>query len=64
MNDRRKLLKRLKELARENGLEYKEDRRKGKGSHYLVWVGNKRATIPKRITPALEKAILKQLGLK
>lgn len=35
----------------------------GKGSHYKVWAGVKRTTVPKEVSPDLLKRILAQLDL-
>ncbi len=60
---RREFIKKIRKLAKEKGLEVTIDKRKGKGSHYMAFVGDRRATIPKKLPPPLREAILKQLGL-
>ncbi|WP_038037122.1 hypothetical protein [Thermopetrobacter sp. TC1] len=61
--DKRKFLKDIKKKANEKGLGFVVDKKKGKGSHYMVYVGSRKATVPKRITPLMASAIKKQLGL-
>ena len=61
--NRRELIKEIRKQARQRGLEFELDRKKGKGSHYLVRVGARKTTVPKRITPKLAAVIRRQLGL-
>ena len=56
-------LKALRKEAERCGLKCQTDRKKGKGSHYVVQIGNRRATVPSHLSPQLEKRIRKQLGL-
>jgi len=60
--DREALLRALRKEARKRGLTFTVDKKKGKGSHYLVTVGDRRATVPRKVKH-LEKIIRRQLGL-
>ena len=54
----------LRELASKKGLTFKEEKRRGKGGHSMVWVVDKVTTLPSReIDPKTAKKILRQLGL-
>ncbi len=57
-------LKALRKEAARRSLSFSVDRKKGKGSHYLVRMGKRRATVPSHLSPLLEKIIRKQLGLR
>lgn len=64
MNKRERFLAELKEEARENGLSFRLEKRRGKGGHALVWVGDRFSTIPSRdIDPKTARKIRKALGL-
>ncbi len=63
MNERRKFLKELRLYAQLQGLPFRVDKKKGKGSHYRVRLGNRVSTVPKRLTPTLKQVIRKQLGI-
>lgn len=55
--------KKLKKLARENGVEYKEENR-GKGSHSRAYYGDKFTTVKHgEISKGLLAAMCKQLGV-
>ncbi len=56
-------LKSLRKEAGRRGLDFRLDKKKGKGSHYLVCIGKRRATVPSHLSPRLERLIRKQLGL-
>jgi len=60
------LVKKLKKLAKERGLECKIDQKRGKGSHVTLYFGNK-FTILRNPKDELKKgtlnAMLNQLGL-
>jgi len=60
---RTKFLKALRKEAARRGLSFDVDKKKGKGSHYLVRAGKRKATVPSHLSPQLEKRIRKQLGL-
>lgn len=61
---RSRFIKQLAADAKQRGLKFEESKRRGKGSHMLVWVGDKVTTVPARdIDPKTAKKIRKQLGL-
>lgn len=61
---REALLRSLRKYARKNDLSYREDRKKGSGSHYIVFVGSKWTTVQSgELTPLLVERICKQLGI-
>ncbi|MBR0754910.1 hypothetical protein JQ604_22230 [Bradyrhizobium jicamae] len=54
----------IRQEARELGLSFRVDYRKGKGGHAMVYVGDKLTTLPSReIDPKTARKIRKQLGL-
>jgi hypothetical protein len=54
----------LRDEAKARGLSFKVFKRRGKGSHVLVQVGDKRTTLPYReIDPKTARKIRKGLGL-
>lgn len=59
-------IKRLKRLAREQGIDVRIDKKRGKGSHVTLYYGD-RLTIVRNPSDELKtgtlKAMLKQLGL-
>ncbi|HUC71394.1 MAG TPA: type II toxin-antitoxin system HicA family toxin [Stellaceae bacterium] len=60
------LLRRLKRLGSERGVEVRLDELKGKGSHAALYYGTRRTTLKdrrKEIGPGLLSALLRQLGL-
>ena len=60
------LLRRLKRLGSERGIEVGLDELKGKGSHAALYYGTRRTTLKdrrKEIGPGLLSALLRQLGL-
>jgi len=61
--NRKDFLKQLKAMAEEKGLDFKVNKKRGKGSHYWVQVGTRGTTVPQRLTRSLCKEILKQLDL-
>lgn len=63
MLKRNAFLRDLRQSAKELGLPFELDTKKGKGSHYRVKVGGRTTTVPSSVTPALAKVIRKQLGL-
>ena len=60
-------VKKIKKLAKANGLEAWIDRKRGKGSHVTLYYGDK-FTIVRNLKDELKtgtlKAMLKQLGIK
>ena len=61
---RDKFVAELRQLARDKGLKFQEQKWRGKGGHAMIWVGDKVTTLPSReIDPKTAKKILKALGL-
>lgn len=61
---REKLLRDLKKEARKKGLEMTVNKKRGKGAHYIVTVGEKFTTVQSgELTPIHVQTIRKQLGL-
>jgi hypothetical protein len=64
MDKRDKFIAALREEARQNGLSFRAEKRRGKGGHMLVFVGDRLTTVPSReIDPKTARKIRKQLGL-
>lgn len=61
----RELIKKLRKYAKDRDLAFSVDTRRGKGSHNLIRVGDKKATMPQsRDLPGGTIAmILRQLGI-
>ena len=60
------LIKILKKLGKERSLAVRIDRKRGKGSHFTLYLGDKRSIMKdrtKEIGPGLLKKILANLGL-
>lgn len=57
------LIRALKSYCRKRGLHFAEDRKKGKGSHYRVEIGDRWTTVQSDLTPLKIRTILKQLGV-
>jgi mRNA interferase HicA len=60
------LLRRLRRLGRQRGVEVRLDELKGKGSHAALYYGARRTTLKdrrKEIGPGLLRVMLRQLGL-
>jgi mRNA interferase HicA len=60
------LIRRLRRLGREHGIEVRLDELKGKGSHAALYYGRRRTTLKdrrKEIGPGLLRSMLRQLGL-
>lgn len=54
----------LRDEARRKGLSFRAEKRRGKGGHMLVYVGDRLTTLPSReIDPKTARKIRKQLGL-
>jgi mRNA interferase HicA len=59
-------VRKIRRLARERGLEFSFESRKGKGSHGRLLYGTRLTTVKdltKEIGPGLQADMLKQLGL-
>lgn len=64
MDKRDRFVAELREAARERGLPFRTDKRKGKGGHMTVFLGDVFTTLPSReIDPKTASKIRKQLGL-
>jgi hypothetical protein len=61
--NRDKLIRELRKYAKENGLEFAVDTKKGKGSHYGVRLGDKKTTVQSDIDEFRAARIKKQLGV-
>jgi len=59
---RDQLIRALRRYASRNGLTFKVETKRGKGSHYRVRVGERVTTIQKELNPGRIERILKQLG--
>jgi mRNA interferase HicA len=60
------LIRRLRRLGRERGIEVRLDELKGRGSHAALYYGRHRTTLKdrrKEIGPGLLRSMLRQLGL-
>lgn len=54
----------LRDEARRKGLSFRTEKRRGKGGHMLVYIGDRLTTLPSReIDPKTARKIRKQLGL-
>ncbi len=61
--NREKLIRELRKMAKEKGLIFEVNTRKGKGSHYIVTLENKTTTIQSEINETRARMIKKQLGI-
>jgi mRNA interferase HicA len=59
--NRDQLIRALRKYARNHGLLWDLDTRKGKGSHYWVQVGDRFTTVQSDLNPGRIERILKQL---
>ena len=60
------LIRRIRTLGRERGVEVRFEPRTGKGSHGRLYFGDRFTTVKdrrKEIGPGLQSAMLRQLGL-
>lgn len=64
MDKRDTFVAELREEARKKGLLFRTEKRRGKGGHMMVYVGDRLTTLPSReIDPKTARKIRKQLGL-
>jgi predicted RNA binding protein YcfA (HicA-like mRNA interferase family) len=64
MDKRERFIAELRNEAKQQGLKFKKEQWRGKGSHTMVWVGDKVTTVPSReIDPKTARKIRKTLGL-
>jgi hypothetical protein len=61
--NREKLIRGLRSYARKNNLIFEVDKESGKGSHYLVRLGDNWTVLQKDLNPFRVERVLKQLGL-
>lgn len=56
----------IRRYARAKDLEFSVQRRRGKGSHAMIIVGDRRSFVPrlKELPVGTQRAILRQLGLR
>ena len=59
--NRDQLIRNLRRYARRHGIAFEVFLGKGKGSHYLVELGDRRTTIQDKLNPGRIERILKQL---
>lgn len=60
------LLRELRAYAKANGLDFRLDKNRGKGSHQTVWVGEKKCVLPdprKELKSGTLAQILRNLGV-
>jgi hypothetical protein len=60
---RDQLIRALRKYARKRNIRFELDKTKGKGSHYLVFVGDKFTTLQHEMTPGRIERVLKQLDV-
>jgi hypothetical protein len=64
MDKRERFIAELRNEAKQRGLSFRKEQWRGKGSHVMVWVGDKVTTVPSReIDPKTARKIRKALGL-
>jgi len=62
--NREQLIRELRKEAKARGLEFRFDKKRGKGSHGTIHFGDRKMTCPKgELKTGLVKAIKKQLGV-
>lgn len=62
--NREQLLRELRKLAKETGVEFEVTTDRGKGSHYRVKFNGRRTTVKSgELTPLYVRLIKKQLGI-
>ena len=58
-------IKHIRKIARARGVEVRLDRKRGKGSHGTLYLGNNKTTVKKgEIGPGLLSDMIRQLGLR
>lgn len=63
----KEFIRRVRRLGKERGVEVRFSPREGKGSHGRLYFGDRFATMKdrnKEISPGLQAALLRQLGLR
>lgn len=61
--NRDKLIRELRKYAKDHDLVFEVDKRSGKGSHYIVTIGEKSTTVQSDINEQRAVRIKKQLGV-
>lgn len=61
--NRDQLIRALRRYAKDRGLRFEVDTKKGSGSHYRVRLGDKVSTLQKDLNPGRIERFLKQLGV-
>ncbi len=57
-------IRQVKRYARKTGREYRFDSSHGKGSHGMIYLGNRRTVVQRgELKPGTFRAMLKQLGI-
>lgn len=57
------LIRALRKYCRKRDIPFAVDEQKGKGSHYMVTVGDRRTTVQSHISPLIIRKICGQLGI-
>ncbi len=60
---RDQVIQALRRYCKKNGIPFEVDRKKGKGSHYWVRVGDRATTVQQKLNPGRIERFLKQLGV-
>ena len=61
--NRDKLIRELRKIAKKEGKPFHLDTKQGKGSHYIVTIGDKTSTVQSDINEGRAERIKKQLGV-
>lgn len=61
--NREQLVRALRKYCRKRGIRFEIDERKGKGSHYVVTVGDKTSTLQASLKPGKIERFLKQVAI-
>ena len=57
------LIRALRKYARKRKLRFELDKKKGDGSHYTVFVGDRFTTLQHKLDPGRIERVLKQLNI-
>jgi mRNA interferase HicA len=57
------LIRALRKYARKQELRFELDKKKGKGSHYTIFIGDEFTTLQAELTPGRIERALKQLKI-
>lgn len=61
--NRDQLIRSLRRYAKDRGIRFEVDAKKGNGSHYRIRVGDKVSTLQKELNPGRIERFLKQVGV-